>query len=270
MGMLYIVATPIGNADEITFRAVETLKTADVILCEDTRHSRPLLSRYGVEKPLISYQKFNERSRCGEILDRLFKGENVAVISDAGMPTVSDPGHVLIDEVIERGLDYTVVSGPCAAINALVLSGLSTEKFLFIGFLPEKKADRDRVMDKYRDVDATLIFYLPLSDADEILKYLYGALGDRKCSLAREMTKKFEQVVRGTLGNLPEFTHKGEFVLVVEGEKEQNKELNSLSVAEHIDFYLKGGVDKKEAIKKVARDRGVAKSEIYAETIGKK
>ncbi|MGN1094397.1 MAG: 16S rRNA (cytidine(1402)-2'-O)-methyltransferase [Candidatus Neoclostridium sp.] len=268
--MLYVVATPIGNADEITFRAVETLKAADVILCEDTRHSRPLLARYGVEKPLISYQKFNERSRCGEIIDRLKKGESVAVISDAGMPTVSDPGHVLLDEVIASGLEYTVISGPCAAINALVLSGLSTEKFLFIGFLPEKKADKDAVIARYRDVDATLIFYLPLSDVDRIIEYLSVALGDRKCALIREMTKKFEQVVRGTLCSLPEFTHKGEFVLVVEGEKEQNKELNALSIAEHVDFYVRSGVDKKEAIKKVARDRGVAKSEIYAETIGKK
>lgn len=268
--MLYIVATPIGNAEEITFRAVETLKSVDAILCEDTRHSRPLLMRLGIEKPLISYQKFNERARCGEILERLKKGESIAVISDAGMPTVSDPGHVLIDEVIANGLEYTVISGPCAAINALVLSGLSTEKFLFVGFLPDKKAERERVISKYRDVDATLIFYLPLSDVDSVIAYLGETLGNRKCALVREMTKKFEQVVRGTLCDLPEFTHKGEFVLVVEGEKEQNKELNALSVAEHIDFYLKGGIDKKEAIKKVARDRGVSKSEIYAETLGNK
>lgn len=136
--MLYVVATPIGNAEEITFRAVETLKSVDAILCEDTRHSRPLLNRLGIEKPLISYQKFNERARCAEILERLKKGESIAVISDAGMPMVSDPGHVLIDEVIANGLDYTVISGPCAAINALVLSGLSTESFCSSVFFPIK------------------------------------------------------------------------------------------------------------------------------------
>lgn len=137
--MLYIVATPIGNMDEISFRAVEVLKSVDAILCEDTRHSSILLSRYDINKPLISYQKFNEKARSKEIISRLGDGENMALVSDAGMPGISDPGLILIRAVIDAGIDYTVVSGPCAAINALLLSGLDTSRFLFIGFLPEKK-----------------------------------------------------------------------------------------------------------------------------------
>lgn len=268
--MLYVVATPIGNINEITYRAVEVLKSVDAILCEDTRHSSVLLSYYGIEKPLISYQKFNERARSEQILSRLAKGDSLALISDAGMPTVSDPGHVLLGEVINAGLDYTVISGPCAAINALVLSGLDTGKFLFVGFLPEKNVDRDEIISRYADVDATLIFYLPLSDCDKIIGYLGEKLGDRKCALVREMTKKFETVVRGTLKNLPEFTRKGEFVLVVEGDKDKNAQLSALPVERHVAFYTDSGVEKKEAIKKTAKDRGVSKSEIYAQLLGKK
>lgn len=262
--MLYFVATPIGNIKEITYRAVEVLENADVILCEDTRHSSVLLAHFGINKPLLSYQKYNERQRVSEVIDRLKNGENIAVISDAGMPVISDPGHVLLDEVIAEGLEYTVVSGPCAAINALVLSGMDASRFLFVGFLPEKKIDRDKVINKFADVQSTLIFYVPLSDVDKILNYLSEKLGDRRCALVREISKKFEDVTRGTLAHMPEFVHKGEFVLVVEGCKDENKELNSLSVEEHLAFYIGGGMDKKEAVKKVAKDRNVPKSEIYA------
>lgn len=268
--MLYIVATPIGNKDEITYRAVEVLKSVDAVLCEDTRRSSILLSCYGIEKPLISYQKFNERARTEEISERLMRGENFALISDAGMPGISDPGHILIEEAIKAGVEYTVISGPCAAVNALVLSGLDTGKFLFVGFLPEKTVDRDEIIARYSDIDATLIFYLPLSDCDKIIEYLGEKLGDRKCALVREMTKKFETVTRGTLKNLPEFVHKGEFVLVVDGSKENNVQLAQLPVERHVAFYTESGVEKKEAIKKAARDRGVSKSEIYAQLLGKK
>ncbi len=269
--MLYFVATPIGNINEITYRAVEVLKDVDVILCEDTRRSNVLLAHYGINKPLLSYQKYNERQRVSEVTERLKKGENVAVISDAGMPVVSDPGHVLLDEAIAEGLEYTVVSGPCAAINALVLSGMDASGFSFVGFLPEKRIDKDNVVNKFVDVCTTLIFYVPLSDVDKILDYLSEKLGDRRCALVREISKKFEEVIRGTLAHMPEFVHKGEFVLVVEGAKDENRELNALSVEEHLQFYIDGGTDKKEAIKKVAKDRNVPKSEIYALAVkGKK
>lgn len=268
--MLYIVATPIGNMDEITYRAVQVLKSVDAVLCEDTRRSAVLLAHYGVEKPLISYQKFNERARSEEIIGRLQKGEDLALISDAGMPAISDPGYLLVCEAVAAGVDYTVVSGPCAAINALVLSGLDTSKFLFIGFLPEKNSDRDKIIAKYCDVEATLIFYLPLSDADKIIAYLADKLGDRKCAVVREMTKKFESVTRGTLANPPDFVRKGEFVLVVEGCPDGDSRLASLPVEQHVAFYTDGGMDRKDAIKKVARDRGVSKSEIYAALLGGK
>jgi len=266
--MLYVVATPIGNIKEITYRAVETLKSVDAILCEDTRHSAILLREYGIDKPLISYQKFNERSRVDEVVLRLRNGENLALISDAGMPMISDPGHVLIDELVKNALEYTVISGPCAAINALVLSGLSTQNFVFVGFLPEKKVDKDRLLARFSDIPSTLIFYMPLSDADKVLEYLYEKLGDRRFSLCREISKRFEEVIRGRLGSVPEFTHKGEYVLVVEGAPDGEAELNALPIKEHVAFYMDGGMDKKQAIKMVAKDRGVPKSEIYAAVLG--
>ena len=268
--MLYIVATPIGNINEITYRAVEVLKSVDAILCEDTRHSSVLLRTYGIEKPLISYQKFNERSRVSEVLQMLKDGKEIALISDAGMPMISDPGHVLLDEVIASDLPYTVVSGPCAMVNALVLSGLSTQNFVFVGFLPEKTVDKDRMIAKFCDIPSTLVFYLPLSDVDKILDYLHEKLGERRYSLVREISKKFEEVIRGRLGEKTDFVHKGEYVLVVEGAPESDQELNSLPVEEHVAFYTDGGMDKKQAIKMVAKDRGVPKSEIYAYVLGDK
>ena len=267
--MLYIVATPIGNLGEITYRAVETLKSVDAVLCEDTRRTAILLNRYEIKKPLVSYQKFNEREKADYIIERLKNGENLALVSDAGMPVISDPGKVLIDELIKNELEYTVVSGPCALINAVVLSGLDASAFCMVGFLPEKKSERKKQLERFSSLDCTLIFYVAPHDAKETLEFLYSELGKRKVAIVREISKLHEEVVRGELGSTIEFTEKGEFVLVVEGAKNENP-LLSLSVVEHIEKYIESGLSKKDAIKKVALDRGVAKSEIYNEYESKK
>ena len=268
--MLYIVATPIGNLSEITYRAVEVLSSVDAILCEDTRHTRVLLDHYGIKKPLVSYQKFNEKQKAEYVVERLSAGENLALVSDAGMPLISDPGKQLVDELIKYGLEYTVVSGPCAMVNAVVLSGMDTSKFCMVGFLPEKTVDKNRVIDTYKNLPATLVFYSPPHNIDDDLKFLAESLGDREVSIVREISKMHEEVIRGKLTDLPEFTHKGEFVIVVEGTKAESNPLNELSIVEHIEAYIGGGMDKKDAIKQTAQDRKVAKSVIYAEYEKKK
>lgn len=265
--MLYIVATPIGNIQEITYRAVEILKSVDVILCEDTRHSRILLSHYDIKKSLVSYQKFNEREKCESIIEMLKDGKNVALISDAGMPLISDPGATIVKEAQKQGLQYTVISGPCACINAVVLSSLDTSRFCMVGFLPEKEGERKKTLALFKDLQATLVFYSPPHDIDKDLNTLYENLGARKVAVVREISKLYEQVCVGTLGEELEFMRKGEFVIVVEGARPQSESLNALTIEEHIKHYLAQGKTEKEAIKAVASDRNVAKSIIYAEAI---
>lgn len=262
--MLYIVATPIGNLKEITYRAVEVLQSVELILAEDTRHSAILLQQYGIKAPLLSYQKFNERARCGEIVQRLGAGAEIALISDAGMPLVSDPGSILLRAVIDAGLPYTVVSGPCAAVNAAVLSGLDISSFCMVGFLPEKNIDRSKLLKKFQTLECTLLFYISPHSVMRDLTTLFEALGARQAVLIREISKLHEEEIRFTLGSVPEFTCKGEFVLAVEGAPAPEEALCSLSVAEHVAKYMEEGLTKREAIKCAAADRGVAKSEIYA------
>lgn len=260
--MLYIVATPIGNLDEITLRALDVLKSADVIAAEDTRHTAVLLNKYGISARTVAYHKFNEKSSVKGLIDMLKAGKNIALVSDAGMPTVSDPGHVIIDEAIAAGLEFTVVSGACAGINALVLSGLDTRAFTVLGFLPEKNIDRLRFVEPYKSVPATLVFYSAVHDVDKDLRFLYEAFGRRRVAVCREMTKMFETVTRGELGQDLDIVQKGEFVIVVEGKK--TEDFSALSVEEHIRLALaECDGDKKLAIKKVAAERKIAKSEIY-------
>ena len=263
--MLYIVATPIGNLGEITYRAVETLKSVDAILCEDTRRTAILLRNYDIARPLVSYQKFSEREQCGYVIDRLKKGENLALVSDAGMPLISDPGKILVDELIKENLEYTVVSGPCALVNAVVLSGMDTSAFCMVGFLPEKKIDRVRHVERFKDLTCTLIFSSPLHNVRSDLQFLFEQLGERRFAVVREISKMHEEVIHGTLSEIPEFTEKGEFVIVIEGAKEKSSALCEMSVVEHVEFYIASGLDKKDAIKKVASERKVAKSLVYSE-----
>lgn len=264
--MLYFVATPIGNLKDISYRAIETLGFVDEIACEDTRHSIVLLSHYGIKKPLFSYHKYNEREESERIIEKLKAGKNIAVITDAGMPVVSDPGNILCERLIEEGLEYTIIPGANAGLSALVLSGLSAEKFTFIGFLPEKKTRREELLAEYVGRKETLIFYSAPHDIKKDCETVYAALGDRVAVAVKEITKVHERAIRFNLKDgFPE-EPKGEFVLIVEGAKEK-ADVNGLSEEEHIRYYLDKGFDKKEAIKKAAKDRGVSKSALYKYTI---
>ncbi|MCH5162782.1 MAG: 16S rRNA (cytidine(1402)-2'-O)-methyltransferase [Clostridiales bacterium] len=267
--MLYIVATPIGNLDEITLRALDVLKSVDLIAAEDTRHTAVLLNKYGIPTKTVAYHKFNERAALGGLIERLKAGENIALVSDAGMPTISDPGHIIIDAAIENGIEFTVISGACAAIDALVLSGLDTRAFTVLGFLPEKNIDRERFVEPYKKLPSTLVFYSAVHDIKKDLEFLHKAFGARRVAVCREMTKMYETVVRGRLGDELDITEKGEFAVVVEGAPIES-EFNALSVEEHLKKYLDEGMPQKDAIKKVAADRHVAKSEIYAVSIAMK
>ena len=263
--MLYFVSTPIGNLKDITYRAVETLKEVDVILCEDTRHSIKLLDFYNIKKPLVSYHKYNEKQRLDEILEMLESGKNVAVISDAGTPVISDPGNVLTAFLREKGVEYTVIPGATAFAPALLLSGLSAEAFTFIGFLPEKTKDKDRLVSEYEKVKSTLIFYSAPHDINKDLSYLYNKLGDRRVAVVKEITKIHETAYLGSLKDLQIENPKGEFVIVVEGCKAK-KEFE-LSELEHINLYINQGYSKKDAIKLVANERGINKNALYKYTI---
>ncbi|MDY6367358.1 MAG: 16S rRNA (cytidine(1402)-2'-O)-methyltransferase [Clostridia bacterium] len=266
--MLYFVATPIGNLNDVSYRAEETLKNADVIFCEDTRHSLVLLNKLGVKKPLFSYHKFNEKEVGEKIIERLKKGENVAVISDAGMPVISDPGSVLTDMLIENGLDFTVVPGACACVSALVLSGLDSSRFCFLGFMPEKAGERKEFLEKYKDLDLTLIFYSAPHDVKKDVESIYSVFGDRRAVAVREITKIHESAERFNLKDGYISEPRGEYVLVVEGARASDK-FADLTEEEHVKAYIEQGMDKKEAIKKVAKERGVPKSSLYKYTIGK-
>lgn len=260
--MLYFVATPIGNLDEITIRALDVLKSVDIIAAEDTRHTAVLLSKYGITTRTVAYHKFNERECVDGLISELKSGKNIAVVSDAGMPTVSDPGHVLIDEAVKNGIEFTVVSGACAAIDALVLSGLPTRSFTVLGFLPEKNIDRVRYVEPYKSVPSTLVFYSAVHDIKKDLKFFYDTFGARRVAVCREMTKMFETVTRGVLGDELDIVEKGEFVVVIEGASAKSS-LCELSEEEHLRRYLDDGMDEKEAVKRVAKERGVPKNDIY-------
>lgn len=262
--MVYFVATPIGNLGEITYRAVETLKSVSAIFCEDTRHSKTLLSRYGINKPLYSYHKFNERASLDFVLSFSERGEDVAVISDAGMPCINDPGNILVNALKEKNFPYTVVSGASACLNAFVLSGYQPP-FTYYGFLPDRMSERDELLDGTVGV---AIFYLSVHDIKENMAYLCSRLGDRECCLVKELTKSHERVRFCRLSDVID-DDKGEFVLVVNRAKEANP-LCALTVAEHLDYYLSSGMSKNEAVKAVAKDRNVPKNEIYKQTIESK
>lgn len=263
--MLYIVVTPIGNLSDMTYRAVEVLGSVDLVLCEDTRHSAVLLSHYGITTPTRSYEKFSESRNADEIADMLAAGKNIALVSDAGTPVISDPGNVLVRKLKERGLPYTVVGSGCAAVSALVLSGMDASDFCFAGFLPEKEIDRKRKAEKYRKLPSTLIFYVAPHDARRDVEFLGGIYGARRACLVREISKLHEEVIDFVLPDLPEdATLRGEMVLVVEGAGDEAEELNALSIEDHMAHYTAGGMSEKDAMKAVARDRGVSKSEIYA------
>ena len=261
--MVSFVATPIGNLKDITLRALETLKEADVIFCEDTRHTIKLLNAYEIKKPLYACHKFNETEAAAKILEASKRGEKVAVVSDAGTPVVSDPGNKVCQILREAGEPYTLIPGASAFVAALVLSALPADRFAFIGFLPAKTSEKKAVLEKYKDVDLTLAFHSAPQDVDKDIKAMFEVFGERKAAAVREITKIHEETQTFLLSEGLAGEKRGEYVLVVEGATEKESPLNALSEKEHIQHYMAAGLDKKEALKRAAKDRGVSKSELY-------
>jgi 16S rRNA (cytidine1402-2'-O)-methyltransferase len=272
-GKLYLVPTPIGNLKDITLRALETLREVDIVAAEDTRQTLKLLNHFEIKKTLISYHKFNEQDKSNKIIDLLFEGKSVAVVSDAGTPGISDPGSVIVSKCIEENIDFEVLPGATAITTALVYSGLDTTKFLFRGFLPRENKERKRITDELLKSRETLIFYEAPHRLLDTLSFLFETFGDRKIAVCRELTKIYEEIYRGTLEEAIEYfvrnKPRGEFVLVLEGKKledikEEQRELwINLSIQEHIIKYMNDGLNKKDAIKCVAKEREIPKSEVY-------
>lgn len=261
--MVAFVATPIGNLKDVTLRALETLKAADVIFCEDTRHTLKLLNAYEIKKPLLSCHKFNETEAAGKILEMSRAGKLVAVVSDAGTPVVSDPGSVVCKVLRDAGEPYTLIPGASAFVAALVLSSLPAARFAFVGFLPDKQSEKRALLEKYKDLDMTLAFHSAPQDVDKDIGAIYEVFGDRRAAAVREITKLHEESVNFLLSEGLPGEKRGEYVLVVEGAGERENPLNVLSEKEHILYYMREGLDKKEALKRAAKDRGVSKSELY-------
>ena len=264
--MLYIVGTPIGNLKDITYRAIEVLNSVDEIACEDTRHTLKLLNAYDIKKPLFAYHKFNEKTATDGRVRKLEEGKNIALVSDAGMPLISDPGNLLIKVLIEKGLKYTVIPGPTAFVCGLIMSGLLDYRFSFVGFLPEKNSERKALLEKYKNCDAPTVFYCAPHDVQDTVKSIYKVFGNRKACAVREITKAFETREEFELENGYNGETRGEFVLIVDKAKETEVEFE-MSVNEHIDYFLAQGMTKKDAVKAVAKARGVHKNEIYKYTI---
>ncbi|NLL31223.1 MAG: 16S rRNA (cytidine(1402)-2'-O)-methyltransferase [Clostridiales bacterium] len=273
IGKLYLVPTPIGNLKDITLRALEVLENADMIAAEDTRQSLKLLNHFNIKKPLFSYHQHNEQSKSEEIINKLKEGVNIALITDAGTPGISDPGSVIVSKCIEEDIAFEVLPGATAITTALVYSGLDTTKFVFRGFLPRENKDRNLVIEEIKNYRETLIIYEAPHRLLSTLEYLKEKLGIRKISICRELTKLHEEIFRGDLnsaiGYFNENRPRGEFVLVVEGKTDEEiraeKEAlwKDLSIEEHLLKKIDSGISKKEAIKLVAKERNISKKEVY-------
>ncbi len=272
-GKLYLVATPIGNLEDITLRALRILKEVDYIAAEDTRTTLKLLNHFEIKKPLISNHRHNEDDREDFLINKLKEGKNIAVVSDAGTPGISDPGEVIAKKAIEENIEVIPIPGACAAINALIASGLDTKEFVFIGFLPLNKKLRKEKLEEIKEENKTSIIYEAPHKIKDTLNDLKDIIGERKIVLAREITKIHEEFIRGNIDEIIEKSQnlKGEMILLIEGNNEIVKEniLNNLSLEEHYNVYEKQGLNKKEIIKKIAKDRGVNKNNIYQYFINK-
>ncbi|MBQ5746579.1 MAG: 16S rRNA (cytidine(1402)-2'-O)-methyltransferase [Clostridia bacterium] len=272
-GALYVVATPIGNLSDLSERAKKVLEEVDFVACEDTRVTGKLLMCIGIKNALVSYHEHNKREKGEEIIKRLKSGESAAIVSDAGTPAISDPGEDLVRLCAENGVDAYAVPGACAAISALSISGLSTKRFSFEGFLSTNKAERKKHLEEVKASRYTLIFYEAPHKLRDTLSAMLAVLGDRRISLVRELTKINEEVFRTTLSGAVEYykenNPKGEFVLIIEGSTPEDEEKfwESMSETEHVEYYLEKGLERMDAIKAAARDRGVSKSVIYKKVL---
>lgn len=276
-GKLYLCATPIGNLDDITFRVINTLKEVDLIAAEDTRHSIKLLNHFDIKTPMTSYHEFNKYDKGKYLVEQLLEGINIALITDAGTPGISDPGEELVKMAYENGILVTSLPGPAACITALTLSGLSTRRFVFEAFLPSDNKEKQNVIDSLKNETRTIIIYEAPHRLKKTLDELAKALGNRKITICRELTKKYETAFQTTFNDAIEFYRskevKGECVLVIEGktheeiEEEQQAKWKDISLLEHMEIYQKKGMAKKEAMKAVATDRGVTKRDIYQQLL---
>lgn len=273
-GTLYLVATPIGNLEDMTFRAVRILNEVDLIAAEDTRTSAPLLSHYEIKTPMTSYHEFNKLDKGETLIDKLKSGQNIAIITDAGTPGISDPGEELVARCFEEDIEVFAVPGAVAAVTAVTTSGQHCRRFAFEAFLPKQKKDRKRILDELKEETRTIIIYEAPHHLLETLKEIKEALGDdREITCCRELTKKFEEKLKMTLKEAVSYYEenepRGEFVLCIAGksrqqvEEEQKAKWEEISLEEHVQSYVNQGMDKKEAMKAVAKDRGLSKRDVY-------
>ena len=272
-GKLFLCATPIGNLQDMTPRVIETLSQVDLIAAEDTRNSIKLLNHFGIKTPMTSYHEYKKVEKAHVLIGRMQAGENVALITDAGTPAISDPGEVLVKMCYEAGIVVTSLPGPAACITALTLSGLGTRRFSFEGFLPPEKKEKARILEELKQETRTIILYEAPHHLVRTLKELYETLGERKITLCRELTKKFETIMPTTLEKALDYYEeqdpRGEYVLVIEGksfaemEKEKQESFLEIPIEEHMKRYEETGMDRKEAMKAVAKDRGISKRDVY-------
>lgn len=272
-GKIYLVPTPIGNLKDITLRALEVLKKVDIVAAEDTRQTLKLLNHFEIKKTLISYHQHNEQGKSEDILQLIEEGKSIAIVTDAGTPGISDPGAVIVQKCIQNNYEFEVLPGATAITTALVYSGLDTTKFIFRGFISRENKERKKLFEEVRDSKETLIFYESPHRLLNTLSILMKELGNRKISVCRELTKLHEEITRGSIEEVIEVfsnrTIKGEFVLVVEGktqdeiDREHREQWQDLSIEEHIISVMNQGLSKKEAIKRVAKERGMQKNEVY-------
>ena len=273
LGKLYLVPTPIGNLKDITLRALEVLKFVDIVAAEDTRQTLKLLNHFEIKKSLMSYHKHNEQEKSEDIIELLKEGHNIAIVTDAGTPGISDPGTVIVKKCINENIDFEVLPGATAITTALVYSGLDTTKFLFRGFIPRENKERKILLNEIKDVKESIILYESPYRVVSTLETLLEYLGNRNIAICRELTKLHEEIKRGKIDELIDYfkntAPKGEFVLVIEGKQQEhidreNKEKwENLSIKDHILNVMESGISKKEAIKYVAKERGLNKNEVY-------
>lgn len=273
LGKLYLVPTPIGNLKDITLRALEVLKFVDIVAAEDTRQTLKLLNHFEIKKSLMSYHKHNEQEKSEDIIELLKEGHNIAIVTDAGTPGISDPGAVIVKKCINENIDFEVLPGATAITTALVYSGLDTTKFLFRGFIPRENKERKILLNEIKDVKESIILYESPYRVISTLETLLEYLGNRNVAICRELTKLHEEIKRGKIDELIDYfkniAPKGEFVLVIEGKQQEhidreNKEKwENLSIKDHILNAMESGISKKEAIKYVAKERGLSKNEVY-------
>ena len=272
-GKLYLCATPIGNLEDITFRVLRTLKEVDLIGAEDTRHSIKLLNHFGIKTPMTSYHEYNKVEKAKYLVSLLQEGKNIALITDAGTPGISDPGEELVRQCYEAGIEVSSLPGPAACITALTMSGMATRRFAFEAFLPSDKKERAMVLAELAEETRTIVLYEAPHHLLRTLEELREQIGNRKITICRELTKKYEEAKQSFIDDMIDHYSlnepKGEFVLVIEGKsfdekvKEGQESWLELTIAEHLDYYVNRGMNKKEAMKQVAKDRGISKRDVY-------